>query len=158
VPSDLRPVRLAAESFPIAGIVLLWALLGAVAGAFGVGDSVRAAGTVMGALYAVVRGVALARTLGSPVAFDDAAAVLRVNVTVLLPAGVWFLAGMVVGVLDDLTELVRAGTVSLAFGGLDHAFETTGVLTVVLGAVAVGYRAVIAERPRATHGQEVGDG
>ena len=133
MPSTLDARRLLDESIPAAVVLLFWGLLAAVA-QDGVALGLRLAGVVMALSYVVVRGNAIADSLsddGQPV---DPEPILRENVSVALGAGAWFLAAILFSAPLPIPYLsLRQG-----FGAISFAFAATGVLTVVLYAVAVG--------------------
>ncbi|WP_158059015.1 hypothetical protein [Halorussus halophilus] len=135
----LSAKRLATEAIPVATILLFWNVLGWIADMQEAGGLVRTAGTVMAALYVVLRGVALAPEVTpfglekfSPLLRDDVKKLLSENARIAVPAGVWFLAGMVVfAVYPSYVHLDILG----AFGS---ALAGAGLGVVGLYAMAVG--------------------
>lgn len=151
------PTRLLHESLPLAGITLSWVVLSWFAGHPFIGTGARYAGVVMAGAYAVVRGVALAREStvphllspdflrGNPSSETWLVAtrfvppdVLRGNVAALLAGGAWLLAARFVLLFDELWgDFGLPGLFQSPAPGLVFALTATGVLTVLLAAVAV---------------------
>ena len=106
----VEPERLFRESVPVAVVLLFWNALAVVANPETVALGFRLGGVVMALLYVGSRTEALVRDpLHTPV---DLEGHLRENVAVLVAAGAWFLAALVVGVLSPfaggITRFVRA--------------------------------------------------
>jgi hypothetical protein len=133
------PRRLLVESLPVAAVLLFWVVLSWVAPAPGLATGLRLAGVVMAVSYVVVRGVDLShsrRVAPQPV---DVAAVLRENVRVLLAAGAWFVAAVLVELLEGLWRgFGLPGAFTSPGEGLGFVLTGTGVATVLLYAVAAG--------------------
>jgi len=136
MPSPLDARRLVEETVPVAVVLLFWSVLAAIAQS-GVALGLRIAGVVMALLYVVVRALALADSLaddGQPV---DSEPILRENATVAVASGVWFLTALLfsapIPIARQIVYLLRG-----LFSAISFAFAATGVLTVVLYAVAVG--------------------
>ena len=128
---SLQPKRLAEEGVPVAAILLFWTTLAVLAEYSPVRGSVSTAGIVMAGLYVVVRGVALSDVV-EPLETESLEAIIRENIRVAVPAGAWFLGGVVV-------YLAYASV--LHFGFLDEmsaAVAGAGLGVVGLYAVAVG--------------------
>lgn len=126
------------ESVPVAVILLFWMLLSSVV-IRPIATHLLRAGIVMALLYTVVRGVALARTHQPTRRPDDLEGILRENVRVALPAGVWFLAAHLVYFIEQVWDrLGILGSVSPLVEPLVFSFSGSGVAVVVLYAVAVG--------------------
>ncbi|WP_247005696.1 hypothetical protein [Halorientalis litorea] len=106
----IEPERLFRESVPVAAVLLFWNALAVVANAETVAFGFRLAGVVMALLYVGSRTEALVRD--PPHTPVDIEGHLRENVAVLVAAGAWFLAALVVGVLSPfgrgIGRLVRA--------------------------------------------------
>ena len=128
---SLQPKRLAEEGVPVAAILLFWTTLALLAGYSPVRDTVNTAGIVMAGLYVVVRGVALSDTVEPPET-ESLEAIIRKNVRVAVPAGVWFLGG--VGVYLAYESVLRFGYL----GRISQALGGAGLGVVGLYAVAVG--------------------
>lgn len=131
--------RLLRESAPVAAVVGFWVVLSWFGREAGIATGIRYAGVVMALLYTVVRGVRLAETTAQTPVPDDVGELLRENLRVAVPAGLWFLVAMLVGFAAELwNQLVHFGLFSSPADSLSFVFTATGVLTVVLYAVAVG--------------------
>ncbi|MFB6172464.1 MAG: hypothetical protein ABEJ23_08005 [Haloarculaceae archaeon] len=127
------------ESAPVAVVVGFWLVLSWFGREPAIATGVRYAGVLMGLLYAVVRGVRLADASAAHPAPSDAGELLAENVRVAVPAGAWFLAAVLVDFAAELWRpLVGVGLFTSPAAGLSFVFTATGVLTVVLYAVAVG--------------------
>lgn len=135
----LPPRRLAREGIPIAVILLFWNLLAVVVGPHEVGGAVRTAGTVMAALYVVVRGAGLSSKAVPPIT-GDPGAVLRENVRLAVPAGAWFLGSIVVFLLGTAVR-PQVHVLSGAVTSLEGALAGAGLGVVGLYAVATGFAA-----------------
>ncbi|MFD1586731.1 hypothetical protein ACFR9U_07025 [Halorientalis brevis] len=135
MPSPLDARRLVEESVPAAVVLLFWSVLAAIAQS-GVALGLRIAGVVMALLYVVVRALTLADSLaddGQPIESEP---ILRENATVAVASGVWFLAALLFS-----APLPIPRSIDYLFGlfsAISFALAATGVLTVVLYAVAVG--------------------
>lgn len=138
-----RPRSILSESVPIAGIMLFW-LVASWLGSYPlVATGARFAGIVMALTYAVVRGVALAETTGPSLAFDTPESVLHANGLVLLAAAGWFVVARLVVFVEQLwEELALPGAFTSPADGFVFAFTATGVVTVVMYAVAIGNAAL----------------
>jgi hypothetical protein len=155
-----RPVgaaRLLRESPPLAAVTLSWVVVSWFANHPLVGTGARYAGVVMAGSYAVVRGVALAREAGAPGNPTDLPSgrldggawllgtrllppdLLRGNVAAVLAGGAWLLAARLVLLVESVWNgLGLPGLFRSPAPGLVFALTATGVLTVLLAAVAVG--------------------
>lgn len=141
--------RVLTESVPIGAILLAWALLSALATASGsLQFAIQLAGLLMAALFALVRGVALAHE-ATP-AYEDPTVedVLEENGRAMLAGGPWFVLALVAAFLFrggfglGLSLFGRGDLLSRAFGGLVDVFAFTGTITVLLVAIATGTRAL----------------
>lgn len=137
----LAPKRLARESVPLAVVVAVWTAAAFVVGPGRVGSWLGLAGTIMGALYALVRGTTLADDAGAPFTDRSPAALLRENGLVLLGAAPWFLASAVVPLLSGQLHEVPvphalAESLESLLYDLAPALARVGTLTVLLYAVA----------------------
>lgn len=128
--------RLATEAIPVAAILLFWNVLSAIAAMQEVGGPVRTAGTVMAALYVLLRGIALASEATAfrmekfkPLLREDVEALLYENARVAAPAGIWFLGGLALSIPYTPFDLL---------GALASAFMGAGLGVVTLYAVATG--------------------
>lgn len=140
--------RLLRESAPLAVVVGFWVVLSWFGREPGVATGIRYAGAVMGLLYAVVRGVRLAATAAPAPVPDGPAALLRENARIALPAGLWFLAAVLAGFVAELwNQYVAVGLFTSPVESLSFVLTATGVLTVVLAAVAVGLPRVRGQQP-----------
>lgn len=135
---SLSAKRLAAEAVPVAVILLFWNVLAWVAAMQEVGGPVGTAGTVLAALYVLLRGVVLAPEVTSsrlatgfaPLARDDLEALLYENARVAAPAGVWFLGGFVFSAPFGYIDLLDVIGSALAGAGLG----VVGLYAVAVGA------------------------
>lgn len=126
------------ESVPVAVILLFWTVLSSIV-IRPVAPSLLRAGIVMALLYTVVRGVTLARTHQPTRRPDDLEGILRENVSVALPAGVWFLAAHLAYFVEQIWDrLGIPGSVSPLVEPLVFSFSGSGVAVVLLYAIAVG--------------------
>ncbi|MFC4451728.1 hypothetical protein [Halorussus aquaticus] len=148
------PKRLVIEAVPVAAVLLFWNLLATVAREQHVAGAVGSAGVVMAALYVVVRGVSLS-TAVIPPATGDTREVLYENALLALPAGSWFVAGMVTNALGEL--LFAYGPPS-AFSALASSLAGAGLGVVGLYAVAAGYSALGGANDGGGGGALAGDG
>jgi hypothetical protein len=165
-----RPVgaaRLLRESPPLAAVTLSWVVVSWFANHPLVGTGARYAGVVMAGSYAVVRGVALAREAGAPGNPTDLPSgrlagggwllgtrllppdLLRGNVAAVLAGGAWLLAARLVLLVESAWNgLGLPGLFRSPAPGLVFALTATGVLTVLLAAVAVGLTRIRTDRTR----------
>jgi hypothetical protein len=146
---SLSTRRVLEESTSIALILLVWAVLSVLTYAVGTLQfGLQLAGLTMAVLYAVVRGVRLAPDADPAYDDPDAESVLRENGRALLAGAPWFavafvLAALIHGVVGF--DLVVPGPFALsrvAAGTFVQVFAVTGVVTVLLVAVATGTRAL----------------
>jgi hypothetical protein len=127
-------------------IVGFWAALSVIVDAFpALRTALRIAGVVVALGYVTVRAVTLARSLSVPALPSDASGILRENGRLLRGVGVWFLAALLLQPLTDvvLFQLVPLpaglrGIVATLVDTVGFVFATTGVVTVVFHAIAVG--------------------
>lgn len=152
----LSATRALRESLPIAAITLAWVVVSWLAGHPLVGTGARYAGVVMAGAYALARGVALARESNGVGGFavrpdGDATGdawllatrvvppdVLHGNLVAVLAGGAWLLAARLVLALGGIWDgLGLPGLFRSPAPGLGFALTSTGVLTVLLAAVAV---------------------
>lgn len=135
--------RVLRESSPIALILLIW---GVVAQFFPDRplSAVWLAGLVTAALYAIVRGHALASNAEPIFETNDPRSAVRTTVRLLLPSLVWFGLALVFDFslgLFEPTEEIRDLAVTVLQG--------TGLVTVLLFAVAAGTASIRHDgRPR----------
>lgn len=141
--------RVLEESVSIALILLVWALLSVLGTADGrLQFAIVLGGLVMAGLYAVVRGVALAADADPAYDRPDAERILRENGRAMLASAPWFVLALVAAtVADDVFRLLVPvpQTMRLVRPSLEvlvQAFAYTGVLAVLLVAVATGTRAL----------------
>jgi hypothetical protein len=140
--SSLHPRRSLHESVPVATVVVLWSLVAWFVAVLGadpvVSTGLRYAGLVLGSLYAVGIGYDLAESVPGGAATTDSGAVLEQSLIVFLPAAVWFCGALLVGPLAAVWEAFGVpGLFSSPAGALSFGFAATGVLTVLLQAVAL---------------------
>lgn len=141
-------IRLLRESAPLAAVVGFWVIFSWFGRDPDIATGIRYAGVVMGLLYAVVRGVRLADTTSPTPVLDGPADLLRENTRVAVPAGLWFLAAALSGFVAELwNQYVGVGLFVSPVQSLSFVLTVTGVLTVVLYAVAVGSSRIRGERP-----------
>ena len=113
-------------------ILLFWTVLGTFV-RVDVATGLLRAGVVMALLYAVVRGVGLARTAPATPQPRDVRALLRENARVALPAGAWFLAAHLTYVVAGLWDAFRLpGLFTSPADEFAFVFVGTGVATVLL--------------------------
>lgn len=171
------PVRFLRESLPIAGITLGWLIVSWFAGHPSIGTGARYAGVVMAGAYAVVRGVALARQspivelpTPGPLGGDPAGSawlfatrsvppdLLRGNLAAMLAGGAWLLAARSVLLVESAWNgLGLPGLFRSPAPGLVFVLTVTGVLTVVLVAVTVGFPLVRSTENRERGAAPTGD-
>ena len=152
-------VRLLRESLPLAAVTLSWVVVSWVANDPLVGTGARYAGVAMAGAYAVARGAALAReSTGSdpsPADVPDGRfagsawllvtrlvppSLLRGNLAAVLAGGAWLLAARLVRLLESAWDgLGVPGLFVSSAPGLAFTLTATGVLTVLLAAVAVAH-------------------
>lgn len=136
--STLDTRDLLRESTPVAIILLFWVVLSSVV-IHSITNGLLRAGVIMALLYTVVRGVTLARTHQPTPQLDGLEGVLRENVRVALPAGVWFLAAHLVYSIETLwNRLGILGSVTFFADLLSFIFTGAGVAVVLLYAISVG--------------------
>lgn len=147
VPTIDAP-RLLRESAPLAVVVGFWVVLSWFGRDPDIATGIKYAGAIMGLLYAVVRGVRLADATAPAPVPEGPANLLRENVQVALPAGLWFLAANLSGFVAELwNQYVGVGLFTSPVESLSFVFTATGVLTVVLYAVTVGLSRIRGARP-----------
>lgn len=100
-PLDTR--RLIQESAPVAVILLLWVGIAILARPV-IETGLLRAGTIMAPFYTVVRGITIAETHPLTDQPDDVIGILRENVRVALPAGIWFLPVHTIFVIEQVTD------------------------------------------------------
>jgi len=133
----LGPRRIVRESVPLAAIVLLWTVLSVLASHPLVGQGLSVAGIAVGLLYALRRGADLAGTASGLA--RDTRGLLEQSLRIALPALVWFLLARALFLLRGLwDQLALPGAFVSPAETLGFALTVTGVLTVVLQAVAIG--------------------
>ena len=145
--SSLDTRDLLRESTPVAIILLFWVVLSSVV-IHSIANDLLRAGVIMALLYTVVRGVTLARTHQPTSQPDDLEGILRENVRVALPAGVWFLVAHLVYFIETLWDRFGIpGSVTFAAEGLEFIFIGAGVAVVLLYAISVGLPRVRGNTP-----------
>jgi hypothetical protein len=136
------------DSPPIAGILLFWLVISWLASHPLLGRAGRTAGLVMAVTYAIVRGVAIAKQVQWEPTLADVGTVLRVNGLALLAAVGWFLvARLVIFGGQVWSELGLPGVFTSPADGLAFVFTATGVVTIVMYAVALGTAGLRGESP-----------
>jgi len=159
--------RLLRESTPLAAVTLSWVVLSWVANHPLVGTGARYAGVVMAGGYAVALGVGLAREADASGRPADRPGgrlagrgwllatrlvppdLLRGNVAAVLAGGAWLLAARLVLLVESAWNgLGLPGLFRSPAPGLVFALTATGVLTVLLAAVAVGLTRIRTGRAR----------
>jgi len=128
----VEPERLFRESVPVAAVLLFWNAFAVVANAETVAFSFRLAGVVMALLYVGSRTAALVRD--PPHTPVDLEGHLRENVAVLVAAGAWFLAALLLGLVSPFT----GGITRLARDLLLVPLSGAGVAVVLLYALPTG--------------------
>lgn len=130
--------RLLRESLPVAVILLFWVVLASFTPAE-IATGLLRAGVVMALLYTIVRGLAIAETLEPTRQPTDVEGILRENVRVAIPAGVWFLAAQAIYLVEQLWDMFGIpGWDTSPAGEISFVFVGTGVAVVVLYAISVG--------------------
>ena len=130
-------------SLPIAAILLFWGFLSWFAPHPIIGGGLRNAGVLMAALYVVVRGFRMSRSLPEPLPADGPTDVLRENARVALTAGVWFVAAVGVVMLQRASDMLTDPAVTYSPADpLILVCVGAGVGTVGIYAVAAGVAAV----------------
>lgn len=135
-PLDTR--QLLEESVPIAIVLAFWVVLSWFGGSR-IGTNIRNAGIVMALFYTVVRGIALSRSIPSTPQPVDPEELIRENAAVALPAAAWFFAAIVISFIAQFwDEFIGIGLFTSPENSFAFVLSTTGVLTVLLYAIAVG--------------------
>lgn len=130
--------RLLRESLPVAVILLFWVVLASFTPAE-IATGLLRAGVVMALLYTIVRGLAIAETLEPTRQPTDVEGILRENVRVAIPAGVWFLAAQAIYLVEQLWDMFGIpGWDTSPAAEISFVFVGTGVAVVVLYAISVG--------------------
>lgn len=144
-PLDTR--RLLQESAPVAVILLFWVIFSSIVRPT-IATGLLRADVIMALLYTVVRGVTIARTY-SPISHpDDLKEILRENVRVALPAGVWFLAAHLVYFIEQLWDMLGIpGWETSPADSLAFVFIGAAVAVVLLYAISVGLPRVRGNAP-----------
>lgn len=152
MPSRPTPSRLLVESLPIAALLFVWTVVSLLTPTGPLTGAARDAGSILAALYAVVRGVQLAGDVpvdaapGTDRSADltaDVGETLAATVPPLLAGGAWLLVGSVffpaatVWDMFGLFGLFTAPLEAIAF-----VSARTALAVVLLYAVAVGLPAV----------------
>lgn len=136
--SPLATRQLLRESAPVAGILLFWVVLSSVVRP-DIGGGLLRAGVIMPGLYTMVRGVMFAKTVHPTVQPTDLEGVLRENVTVAVPAGLWFIAAHVIYFVEHLWDMMEIpGVATSPTNDFAFVFIGTDVATVFLYAIVVG--------------------
>ena len=144
-PPDTR--HLLRESAPVAVILLFWVILSSLVQP-AIATGLLRAGVIMALLYTIVRGVTLTRTHPPASQPDDLKGILRENVRVALPAGVWFLAAHLVYFIEQLWDMLGIpGWDTSPADSLAFVFIGAGVAVVLLYAISVGLPRVRGNAP-----------
>ena len=136
------------ESAPVVAILVFWGVASSI-----LRSQLFLAGLLMALLYTISRGLVLAESSQPPSQSTGISGILRENVRVAVPAGLWALLSQLVTVpfnLDILpiTLLEIAETV---VGGIELGFSWGSVAVVLLYVIGVGVprvRALLAESSR----------
>lgn len=134
------------ESSPIVAVLAFWGVVSSI-----LRSQLFLAGLLMALLYTVARGFTLAESYQPPSQSTDTRGILRENVHVAVPAGLWALLSQLIGVPFDfdnllpfaLSEIAETVVVGIALG-----LSWGGVAVVLLYVIAVGVprgRALLAE-------------
>lgn len=135
-PLDSR--RLVRESAPVAVILLFWVGLSTLARPV-IATGLLRVGIIMALLYTVVRGLAIAQTQPPTDQPTDVEGILRENVRVALPAGIWFLSAHAIFVVEHVWDTLGIpGLGTSPAEGLAFVFIGAGVASVLLYAIAIG--------------------
>lgn len=130
--------RLLRESMPVAAILLFWLAL-SVPVEPSISAGLLRAGLIMAILYSVVRGVMLAQEYPPTSRATELEGILKENVRIAIPAGVWFLSVEVIYVVESLWDtlgipgLFKSPADSLAF-----VLNGAGIAVVLIYAIWVG--------------------
>lgn len=147
--SPLTPKRTLRESGALALILVVWGVAAMVIGFEPtIRTGIQVAGLIMAGLYAVVRGRTLSADARAVYQSTDPEAILRDNFRALLPALAWFvLAAVAIGIEGLLDVALREfGLFAYPAATLAYLFAGTGVMTVLLYAVATGYATLASTR------------
>lgn len=154
--SSLDTRRLLRESAPVAVILLFWVMLASFVPAEIATGLVRA-GVVMALLYTIIRGLAIAQIHEPTRQPTDVEGILRENVRVAIPAGIWFLAAQAIYLVEQIWDMLGIpGWDTSPAGELAFVFVGTGVAAVVLYAISVGLPRV--RGIESTRGDDTPDG
>lgn len=119
------------------------------------------AGIIMTLLYTVVRGLTIAKTQPLTDQPADVEGILRENVSVALPAGIWFLSAHAIFVVEHIWDTFGIpGLGTSPAEGLAFVFIGAGVASVLLYAIANGVprvRATTSSRVDETAGGTLAD-
>lgn len=136
LPLDSR--RLVLESAPVAVILLFWISISSFVRPV-IATGLLRAGVIMALLYTVVRGLRIAKIQPLTDQPADIEGILRENVRVALPAGIWFLSAHAIFVVEHIWDTFGIpGLFTSPAEGLAFVFTGTGVASVLLYAIAIG--------------------
>lgn len=136
--SPIATRQLLRESTPVAVILLFWVVLSSVVRP-DIGSGLLRAGVIMAGLYTLVRGVMIAKPVHPTVQPTDLEGVLRENVTVAVPAGLWFIAAHLIYFVEHRWDMMGIpGVATSPANDFVFVFIGTGVATVFLYAIVVG--------------------
>lgn len=134
-PLDTR--RLVQESAPVAVILLFWVGIAILARPV-IETGLLRAGIIMALLYTVVRGLTIAKTQPLTEQPDDVSGILRENVRVALPAGVWFVIAHAIFFVEYIGDTFGLPLSTSWADELAFVFVGAGVAAVLLYAISVG--------------------
>ena len=134
------------ESAPVVAILVFWGVASSI-----LRSQLFLAGLLMALLYTVGRGLALTEAYQPPSRSTDARGVLRENVRVAVPAGLWALLSQLLGAgfsFDNLLPITLSEIAETVVSGIALGLNWGGVAVVLLYVIAVGVprgRALLAE-------------
>ncbi|WP_415380477.1 hypothetical protein [Halosimplex sp. TS25] len=137
------PRQVLTESVPIAGIMVFWLVASWIGSHPLLGTGARVAGLVMALMYAFVRGIAFTTGSRPSPELDDIGTVLRVNALALTAAAAWFVLARLTLIIGHVwNDLALPGLFTSPADGFAFAFTATGVMTVIMYAIALGTAAI----------------
>ena len=133
------------ESAPVVAILIFWGVVSSV-----LRSQMFLAGLLMAFLYTILRGLVVAESYQPPSRSTDISGILRENVRVAVPAGLWALLSQLVTVPFNLDILPPAllEIAKTVVGGIELGLSWGSVAVVLLYVTAVGVprgRALLAE-------------
>jgi hypothetical protein len=123
------------ESTPVVAILIFWGIISSI-----LRSQLFFAGLLMALLYTVIRGLALTESSQPPSRSTDVSGVLRENVRVAVPAGLWALLSQLIAPFrfDNLLPLPLSELAETVVSGLALGLSWGSVAVVLLYVIAVG--------------------